>query len=41
MSKKLSEKKTVKLGDFDIAPDFENGGVYKSLRSSQIKHLKL
>ena len=29
---KVKRKENGQIGDFDIAPDFENGGVYKSLQ---------
>jgi hypothetical protein len=31
ISRRLSEKKNGQLGDFEVAPDFYNGGVYKPI----------
>jgi hypothetical protein len=31
MLKRLNEKKTDNWANFDIAPDFKNGGIYKDI----------
>jgi hypothetical protein len=37
MWKRLKGKRMGKLGDFEIAPDFDNGGIYKEIYQGEKK----
>ena len=37
LKKKVKRKENGQLGDFEIAPDFDNGGIYKEIYQGEKK----